>query len=406
MPLLAGSEAERLAAATGISWVHPDTDWTRGVLDEWSLVPGLLPATVQVQAVQTSGDRAQVRAAVKRPEHFEVVLRRGPDGTWGVDLYQTIPAAAPAFGARFKHGYEHALSFHAQRQDQEQQLRWTDRYRITAMQALLGEYAEGHGGTLPPADEWRDAIEDYCLDKARLEFIHELDGKHGVALNASWAGKRLPEGENARGRAILLFETDDTSRNAVGDPARNQSRSTEGTPSAWITTGEGRVLGVPDEMSAVERAARYADERLCRHRLKALCAAFCAYEADHDGELPLSDTWCDDIWPYLPVEERKPEVFVDPAVPELEYGFAMNVARSAQNLRDTPTDAHNQPILVPSVRGMRSEALSLPMAAPDRHLLVWRPWHVFRGALVAALPAAVSEVPAGGAIEGDEEKGN
>jgi hypothetical protein len=79
----------------------------------------------------------------------------------------------------------------------------------------------------------------------------------------------------------------------------------------------------------------------CMQHLGTLARAMVDYADEHDGNLPVADTWMDDLMPY--VLDR--EVFKCPAAPELECGYAMNLEVSGMAL---PTDwgqRHNMVLL-------------------------------------------------------------
>ncbi len=69
-------------------------------------------------------------------------------------------------------------------------------------------------------------------------------------------------------------------------------------------------------------------------RLRFLFAAMNEYASEHGNRLPRADRWVDEIEPYV----LEPEMFRCPAAPDQEYGYAMNVMASEQELSDNWTE--------------------------------------------------------------------
>jgi len=99
---------------------------------------------------------------------------------------------------------------------------------LKALQTALMLYHESEG-QFPQAAGWMDAIEprirtfDMELSEAKKKLVRPdlagKEGEFGYALNDAASGKYK---DDVGGKAILVFESKATARNAHGDPAKDR----------------------------------------------------------------------------------------------------------------------------------------------------------------------------------------
>ena len=95
-------------------------------------------------------------------------------------------------------------------------------------------------------------------------------------------------------------------------------------------------------------------------RLRRLAGAFSEYARAHDGLLPPAASWCDAIDEYV----LDPELFECPALPEQEYGYAMNVLADEAELPDD-WEGRRDLILLFEWRDAERNASAMPEEAVD-----------------------------------------
>ena len=339
--------------------------WLRIIADEASLTPCSVPVGPAFDKPTITGDAATLAVLLGRPLKASFALSRGPDGTWQIDIEETILTTTGREESFMLDRGRGEAGMGDQAQVSPDNARTRSAQALQSIAGLLLAYANEHDDRLPPAETWRDDIEDFCLDKSSLP-SEDQDGDYGYALNAKMAGQTLPD-RLARRDLVLLFECGDTSRNAVGDPAEDLLYIEDAEPPAWVALASGGVPGVPRGMSLEEALRVWGDAWTCRGRVRALSRALLAYARDHDGVLPLADSWCDDIVPYLRPEDRGPEAFKCPAVPDLECGYAINAELAGMDV--TVLEHHmTHVLLLPAEVGVRNEAVAVPLTvAHGRH---------------------------------------
>ena len=181
--------------------------------------PGALPMTQTLREAAIEGDRAQLSydVALNLAMEQKLVLLRAPDGTWAVDIMESVKGSgngayvtqmldalssmAGAEGAPFA-AYE---SYDALRR----------------LEQALEEYAEDHDGCLPPAEKWVDEIELYVLDRAAFRSPGAPDLAYGFAMNTEAGGRKVTgeDGIPEEGEGFLvLFEWPGGERNATATP--------------------------------------------------------------------------------------------------------------------------------------------------------------------------------------------
>ena len=101
----------------------------------------------------------------------------------------------------------------------------------------------------------------------------------------------------------------------------------------------------------------------CLSNLKQLCLAMLQYAQDHDETFPHADKWCDELMGYM----KNEQVLKCPAAPELECGYAFNVALSGKPLATIAEPAQTI-ILFDSDQGKRNGSAAVTaIPKPGRH---------------------------------------
>ncbi|MCE5217609.1 hypothetical protein LLH03_11350 [bacterium] len=327
------------------------------LITEFSFLPGGVRAVPSSTQVQTGKDQATVTLTEDKPRQRTFVVTKTPDGKWAVDLRASILKTT---GQKSSFLFDQIMQEVQQRGGgQPQADRWVSQERLGALTNNLREYIAEHGNKVPAAATWMDDLERYCLDGSFLHRPGLAKDQYGYALNVKLAGTTLPKTGEEQSRLILVYETNDPVRNAAGDPA--EELPTTGTPEAppYVALGTGEVIALPPGTTLEQYLEDDKQQQQCRSNLRTLGKAFRAYARDHDGMLPPAASWCDDISPYVPPEQLKPELFRCPCLPMFDYGYAMNSELAGTDIR-IQQDQSKQTLLLHAKAGVRNEALRLP----------------------------------------------
>jgi len=331
----------------------------RGFLDvfaEYSFLPmgGKAPSVVEKQG----GDEGEmvVTATEAEPRKKTFVLKKMPDGTWKVDLEQSILRTT---------GAEKSILVSSIRQDpragrgDDRNEPWRRRQRLQQLASKLLNYIQQRDRMVPGAEGWMDELEDYALDPALFDDLADEKGVVGVALNAQVAGTELPNDWQVRRSTVLLYECAGAERNAYGNPNEELADRAEGSGPLMVAFADGQVRSIPLGMSIEDASREERLQQVCARNVQRICRALRDYARDHEGMLPPADQWCGVVEEYVDPEQLKPEIFQCPSRPDLEYGYAINKALAGQDVRDFP-DHEKHILILPAIAGIRNEAREVP----------------------------------------------
>ena len=350
-----------------------------GLLADYLLLPVGVKLDRELVGTTQEGDQATVKLKATATVAHSVALARQPDGTWRVKLIASLEASAPG-------GKSSVAGYFTQQPQQPRgpeeasqgpqgrgQDVWPSENNLRQLMGAVTQYATDHDGQLPHAERWVDDLEPYVLDRSAFRCPARPELEYGYAMNSDLSGKALGNDWEARRGMVVLFEWPGGERNArasAGEASRLKSLRADGTiamatadtrtfvlrPGTTLAqkleaertantcadhlrrlVGAARKYArdhgglLPRAESWQEDLAPYArpgqvaggggaDDRQSRNRLGQLYRALEEYGRDHDGKLPVADRWMDELQPY--VMERSP--FKCPAMPDLDYGYAMN----------------------------------------------------------------------------------
>lgn len=348
------------------------------MMREYLFLPMGMDWGVEIGEGAAEGDETRVGFEASMAVQGQLVLGRQEDGTWRVKLIDSMRASAPdgrsfmaeQLATQGGPGGGGAGGQHQSRQN---------------MQALaqgLHKYANDHAQQLPPAETWMDELEDYLLDHTVFECPSPEDKPFGYAMNEALSGAALPTDWNERRDIILLAEWPDAERNAHAPlPPETEPASPWEDDTVLLATADGQVVSLQSGQTLASiREAERASET-CQQHINQLARAAREYALDHDGLLPAADTWEEDLAPYIQpeqvhrsgrrtdwasrdnlrelykafneyaddhdrtwpdatqwVDEIMPyvadaDLLKCPALPDNDYGYAMNVEVSGQPVR-------------------------------------------------------------------------
>lgn len=340
----------------------------------------LLPVGVEWerQVGEGAAEGGETRFAIKTSAVFEetVVLARQEDGTWRVKLIDSLNASSDDGTSMLA---RNLVGSPRGGRGQDPSV-WASQRNLRELAQAMMEYAGDHNNRLPLADRWVDELEGYILDHSRFKCPTKPDLEYGYAMNEALSGKPLPDDWETRRTMVVLFESLAGERNAharVEEPPNLESPRADGT--IVVATADGNATVLRPGESLVGRLEAQQAIGTCRDHLEQLVRAARKFALDHDGLLPGADRWEQDLAPYaepvtvrqddrqdewksreklralykafeeyardhgvLPEVERwteeiepyllDPVAFKCPALPDLEYGYAMNEELSGQPL--------------------------------------------------------------------------
>lgn len=341
-----------------------ETSWLKAEFMQVQSLPVGIPLEREMADTTVEENTARVAFNVAYRLQQQLVLTKQDDGTWAVDLVESLKATAGEPETWLTEG----LMYFGEEGDRSP----SAEARLWRLLEAMQEYAADHSGELPPADTWVDEIELYVLDRSLFRNPEQPDVEYGFAMNIEAGGRGLPAGDLWDMGAepedfVVLFEWPIGQRNAaasVEELSRLNAEQPEDGGTAYITalatTGTlpaGMTWAEKGERDR-EEAAKWADERStadttyrCTTHLRALGQAARKYARDHGGLLPGAETWQDDLAIYLleagnEVGQGMPEAGTEaddvlrcPAAPDLRYGYAINVEIAGKNALDL-TDHH------------------------------------------------------------------
>lgn len=141
------------------------------------------------------GDECRIPVVVTYSMPQTLVLRKQPDGTWKVDLRETVLATTGEVDATLV------------RTEQEDCLS-----NLKQMGLAILQYAQDHDEVLPHADKWCEEIFPYMKNDQLFICPERPDLECGYAFNAALSG--LPLGAIAEpAQTIILFDSDQGRKN-------------------------------------------------------------------------------------------------------------------------------------------------------------------------------------------------
>lgn len=182
-----------------------------------------------------TGDECRLPVVATYTVPQTLVLRKQADGTWKVDVHESVLSTTGQAEAMFARGG-----------DQEEVADCLTNLKQIAMAVLC--YAQDHDETLPHADKWCDEIKPYLSDEAVLKCPSAPDLVCGYAFNAALSGQRLAKVEKPA-ETIVVFESASGVKNASGDPAAlpHPNRHADGNCAAYV---DGHAKWQKDEKGA------------------------------------------------------------------------------------------------------------------------------------------------------------
>ncbi len=104
--------------------------------------------------------------------------------------------------------------------------------------SLAGQaYAADHDGTLPYAAGWMDGLDLYVSRERSFHCpVLRGSGGYGYAMNGSLSRQRPAKTDTS---LVLFFETPETGRNAIGDPANTPFPNRHGNGRTVVTASGG-----------------------------------------------------------------------------------------------------------------------------------------------------------------------
>ena len=341
-----------------------------GLVAEMSLLPigrgGPVPARGNPK-VAVEGQATVVIVPDAAPRECAFVLAKADDGTWCVDLeksmVRTTGAATSFVFTEMRKQVDRESQAAAYGGDAAEHLR--------RLLRVLVRYIEEHGNRVPDGATWTDQLAKYCLDASLLRRPDVGKGQYGYALNAAIAGQALPQDPKARRDLVLVYQTDDLSRNATGDPAADDAKRSADAPARWLGMASGDVRTYPRSAQEKAREQAYRDFDTCQQRMSQIGEALLTYAREHAGLLPPATSWCDDIGPYLKPGTNTPDLWLCPDTPGLQYGYAISADIAGTDVR--LLEVHERYVLLLHAKaGVRNEALRVPDKAETcPHVLPW-----------------------------------
>jgi prepilin-type processing-associated H-X9-DG protein len=191
-------------------------------LDEMLCLPLLRRTQYVSGAPAIAGDecRIPVTATYTLPE--TLVLRRQPDGSWKVDVNETILSTTGASESQLVRTGEQALLDDC-----------LSNLRQLALALLM--YAQDHDEALPRADKWCDEIMPYVKNTDVFKCPAQPQAECSYAFNAALSEKVLGKIERPA-ETIILFESGEGTRNACGNVALGKllTRHNGGSAVAYV----------------------------------------------------------------------------------------------------------------------------------------------------------------------------
>lgn len=169
-----------------------------------------------------TGDECRIPVTATYTVPQTLVLRRQPDGTWKVDVHESVLSTTGAAEAIF-----------ARTGEVEEQADCL----CNLKQIMLGilSYAQDHDEVLPHADRWCGEIMPYMRNEEVLKCPAAPDLACGYAFNAALSWVPLAKIEKPS-ETIVLFDSSLGTRNASGDPAAvpKPGRHNDGNNAAYV----------------------------------------------------------------------------------------------------------------------------------------------------------------------------
>ncbi len=297
--------------------------------------------------MQMGGEAAQVDAKVEDKGAVvgfrvtsgfdqKIVLAKQPDGTWAVQLVESVKATTKNHTSLL----EMELTSLAGGRPEARQVSPGGLWKLSQ---AMREYAGEHEGKLPPAEWWTDEIELYVLDRQAFRSEAAPDKPYGYAMYAEAGGAKMMGGPEDR--RLILVEAPGDKRNAVvtkDDLAKLTSARPDGSIMYALSNGEVQMLpkgGSWETALAPPPQAQREDMDqsmyICQDNLRRLVEAARKYARKHGGLLPKADDWEAELQPYIdPEGEGGRNPFICPAVPEVKHPYAINAAIAGKKALD------------------------------------------------------------------------
>jgi len=209
------------------------------VVVELLLLPALSHGQHVVGEPVVKGDECRVPVIVTYSVPQTLVLRKGPDGKWHVDLKESIMTST---------GLQEPIIFRSPAQ--AVQTDCLSNLKQICLAFIM--YAQDYKGTFPKAEKWTDDLRPYVGADALFRCPAAPGLECGYAMNSRVAGKRLAEIARPA-ETVLVFDSTKGTRNAADalqsvpkDPPRHQGGNNFGycdghckcaavdqTPPAW-----------------------------------------------------------------------------------------------------------------------------------------------------------------------------
>ncbi|HJN17573.1 MAG TPA: hypothetical protein QGH10_18855, partial [Armatimonadota bacterium] len=266
------------------------------MMRDYMLLPMGMDLEVEIGERTGEDDEARLGFSSMAPLTGTVVLARQEDGTWRVKLIDSLTASA---GEGTSMLAEQLASMGGNQSGPDRSGNQSQR-NMTALAQALVKYASQNNGLLPPAETWMDELEDLLLDHSVFECPSEEDKPFGYAMNEALSGAKLPNDYEERRGVLLLAEWPGAERNArVPLPPETELAGPREDGATVIATADGQVMLLQAGRTLASIRSAELDANACRDHLNRLVQAARNYALDHDGVLPASETWEDDLAPYI-----------------------------------------------------------------------------------------------------------
>ncbi len=278
-------------------------------LRQFMLAPVLGAGAQTVGKPEIDGDTARVPVTLTLTVSQTYVMRKQPDGTWKLDLPETIKTTS---GTR---------AWYLMQQEKAQQAECISNLKQLGLAALM--FAQDHDETFPSAEKWTDELMPYMGDPGILKCPAAGGLECAYLFNANLGGRHLAEVANAA-EVVLFFEGGDGTRNGsakameLGPKARHNG----GYDFAFLD-GHVKWVSAKDapKLQFVPEIAKPAERKpTCPDHLRVLADAALKYAKDHEDTLPPAKTWSDDLKAYV----NDDTVFQCVNEAGLPGGYAMN----------------------------------------------------------------------------------
>lgn len=302
-----------------------------------------------------------------------LVLVKSEDGTWAVDLRETLRATSAGRPSLLLEQIAQMERMRAQGQDVPVEPQpWECHQRVRELAQALNDYADEHDGKYPVASVWMDAIEPYLEGEKPFACPGHPDEEYSYAFNEALGEQARPKDWQEGERLPLVVCVGGNVPNAAFDPEQLRDQAGRHGKLNVYGTCTTNVHSIPEKLSVAELLAEDAARQACEQRLRSLVAAAKEYAKDHNGLLPGAATWCDDLRPYLANKAPRDggDPFVCPSLPDARCTYAICAELAGADL--TKLIVHRKKLLFIELDDVPpNTAATADQHGAGRHLNAW-----------------------------------